>query len=353
MRLVIPVKMWHIVFLLFSWTFSSLTIAQKTSFSADFNYFFDNTEFAGSSFTIPQTMTGMHLIPTMQIRLDNKHQLMAGFDMLILSGSSYKISDVMPLAYYQYRDKKQHLMIGSFPRKGSVDDYSEFLIQDSVHYFRPNLHGIFWELGNKKRYINVWLDWTGNQSATVKESFFVGLSGRYDFGKGFFANVQSYLFHLANTKPKIPQHHVCDNIQGIANLGYRMKAGPFGSTITITAGLFAGYERERSGIYETYTPLAFVSQASLESKRLGIDAKFYAGDERMKFYNKYSHSLYWGNPLLQSGQYIQGNVYWRFLNNKLVQGRVNYKLHLSEGRLFHEQTLLLSASLNRQKSKNN
>jgi hypothetical protein len=339
--------MWHIVFLLISLAFSSLTIAQKSSLSLDFNYFFDNTEFAGSSYTIPQTMTGMHLIPTMNFRLDGNQYLIAGVDMLMLSGSSERISDVMPLAYYQFSDKKQRVMIGAFPRSKSIQQYSEFLIQDSVHYFRPNLHGIFWEIGNKKRHVNIWLDWTGNQSATVKESFFVGLSGRYDFAKGFFADFQSYMYHLANTNPKIPQHHVCDNIQGMANVGYRMKGGPFRSTVTLTAGLFAGFERERAGVYESYTPMAFVSQALIETKRAGLEAKLYLGDARMKFYDKYSNDLYWGNPLLQSGRYLQGKAYWRFMNNRYVQGRVNYKLHFSEGKIFHEQSLLISASLNR------
>ncbi len=327
--------------------YSIQTEAQNTTFSADFHYFFANTEFAGSSFTIPQTMTGMHLIPTVNMRLDSKQQIIAGVDMLMLAGSSERISDVMPLAYYRFSDKKQRLLIGSFPRSQSVQHYSEFLIQDSVHYFRPNLHGIFWEIGNKRRFVNVWLDWTGNQSATVKESFFVGLSGRYDFGKGFFADLQSYMFHLANTSPKIPLHHVCDNIQGIANLGYQEKYGFWRSTLTIKAGLFAGFERERAAVYESYLPLAFVSQASVDSKWGGLDAKLYLGDTRMKFYNKYSNALYWGNPLLQSGQYFQGRAYWRFLNNRFVKGTINYKLHFSEGKMFHEQSLLLSASLNR------
>lgn len=327
--------------------FSFRADAQNTGFSADFNYFFDNTEFAGSSLTIPQTMTGMHLIPSLNIRLDSRQQIIAGVDMLLLSGSSERISDVMPLAYFRFSEKKQRLLIGSFPRSQTVQHYSEFLIQDSVHYFRPNLHGIFWEFGSRKRFINVWLDWTGNQSETVKESFFVGLSGRYDFGKGFFADLQSYMFHLANTSPKTPFHHVCDNIQGIANLGYQEKYGFLKSTLTITAGLFAGFERERGAVYESYTPFAFVSQASVDSKWGGLEAKLYLGDSRMKFYNKYANDLYWGNPLQQSGKYFQGRAFWRFLDNGFVKGTLNYKLHFSEGKMFHEQSLLLSASLNR------
>jgi hypothetical protein len=327
--------------------FTIHTSAQHNTISAEFNYFFDNTEFAGSSYTIPQTMTGMHLIPQVHMRLDGRQNLIAGLDLLMLSGSSERISDVMPLVYYQYKSRVQRLLIGSFPRSKSVQHYSEFLIQDSVHYYRPNLHGLFWEIGNNKRHINIWLDWTGNQSATVKESFFVGLSGRYDLGKGFFADFQSYMFHLANTSPKIPHHYVSDNIQGIANIGYHNRKGPFKSSLTVTTGLFAGFERERATVYESYTPLAFVSQALIETKRFGLGAKLYLGDGRMKFYDKYSNTLYWGNPLLQSGQYLQGNAFWRFLNNRYVQGRINYKLHFSEGKIFHEQSLFLSATLNR------
>jgi len=56
--------------------------AQQYDWRADFHYFFDNTEYEGSSFAEPQTMTGIWLMPEGLVTWQDRHSLHAGVDLL-------------------------------------------------------------------------------------------------------------------------------------------------------------------------------------------------------------------------------------------------------------------------------
>ncbi len=115
----------------------------------------------------------------------------------------------------------------------------------------------------------------------------------------------------------------------------------------ISVGLFAGYERERNVPDALYTPLGIVSQLDFESKFWGINSKLYTGEPRMRMYSKFSNNLYWGNPLLQSGFYLENKLYVKIINSKYVQGKIAYQLHVSENKVFHEQVFTLNASIDK------
>ncbi|MDO9154904.1 MAG: hypothetical protein Q7U47_14550 [Paludibacter sp.] len=328
--------------------FISLTcFAQQTYWAVDYSYFFDNTEFAHSQFAIPQTMTGMHFTPTMNIPLDSAHKIVAGVDVLMLSGASKRIQNVMPVVYYQYETNHQKLLVGSFPRSKAISNYSDFLFSDSISYFRPYLSGIYWNVGNKNTFANIWLDWTGSQTTTDKESFLVGLSGQYSFLKNFYVDFQSYLFHLAKTKPAITEQFICDNGQAIFSVGYKNNKFAGENLLKIAAGIFGGYERERSALNNINTPVGFIAQLHFESEYAGIDAKFYKGQSRMVLYPTYDNELYWGNPFLRSETYSENKFYIRIFNKEYLQAKIGYSLHVSENKLYHQQYFLLNASIDK------
>ena len=66
----------------------------------------------------------------------------------------------------------------------------------------------------------------------------------------------------------------------------------------------------------------------------------------MSFYEQYGNHMYWGNPFLRSANYIQNKLYWKFLDNEHVTGQLAAKTHFSEGKIFFEQMLTLSAHIN-------
>ena len=81
--------------------------AQKLVWNANLNYFFDNTEYAKSTITKDQTMTGVHFAPEIGLAIDSVHSFFAGADLLKTAGSQNVIDDIQPLAYYRYQNQKQ------------------------------------------------------------------------------------------------------------------------------------------------------------------------------------------------------------------------------------------------------
>ncbi len=318
--------------------------SQKYNWAVDYNYFFDNTEFSGSKYAIPQTMTGMHFIPSFNISFDQNSKIIVGTDILMLSGEIPRIHDFFPTIYYQYKKNNNLFFAGAFPRSKSIIDYSDFLFADSINYFRPNLNGIYWKLGSKRSYFNVWLDWTGHQSATQRETFYAGLSAKVSFINYFYADIKSYLFHYAKTKPSLPDDHVCDNAQAIISLGYYNPHFLIYNSLKIAVGIYSGFERERgTGLQDL--PTGYFGQLVFDNKFAGFDSKLYFGDPRMILYSKYGNGLYWGNPLLQSGKFYENKFFIKIFNNKNVQAKLGYNLNFAEETVYHEQTLTLNVSL--------
>ena len=318
--------------------------AQKLVWNANLNYFFDNTEYAKSTITKDQTMTGVHFAPEIGLAIDSVHSFFAGADLLKTAGSQNVIDDIQPLAYYRYQNQKVSFYAGAFSRSELLSNYSDLFFQDSVNYYRPTLTGIFWQMGKKSSFFNLWLDWSGHQTATVRETFFAGASAHHKFGL-MFLDFQSYMFHFADTRPMNPTYSVCDNILAHLSVGVDYSNQTGIDTLLVAAGVLAGGERERSLANGSYFPVGAVIRLNAEYKGFGTQNMLYFGNARDVFYNKYNNALYWNNPFLRSGFYFQSKWYLDVIRSQSVNGRLNLNLHFSEGKLMYEQVFTLRAGL--------
>ena len=286
--------------ILFIFLFYSINCyPQKADWAVDYTYFFDNTEFSGSKYVLPQTLTGMHITPAINISFDNYYKIVGGTDILILSGATPRFQEVFPVAYFQFQKNKTQFYAGAFPRSKTISNYSDFLFSDSIQYFRPTLNGLFWKQRSEKNYFNAWLDWTGKQSATVRETFYAGISAKWSLNKVLNFDFQSYLFHFAKTRPSQAGQQVCDNAQAILSFNYVNHNFLTNNYLKLSSGIYTGFERERN-VGQQDIPNGFIAQIIFENKLGGFDSKLYLGDRRMILYPKHGNQLYWGNPFLQS-----------------------------------------------------
>jgi hypothetical protein len=324
---------------------SFASTAQNVVWKAGVNYFFDNTEFAKSTITRDQTMTGVHFTPEIGLAWDSIHSFYIGTDLLKTSGSQNYIDAIHPIAYYQYKTSRSTLYAGAFPRADLLSNYSDLFFQDSVKYYTPTIQGIFWKLGNRNSFFNVWLDWNGHQTAVNRETFFVGASAHKKFNH-FFTDFESYMYHFATTRPDPQGYGVCDNLLGHLSVGmdYSNKQGL--DTLLFAAGVLGGVERDRKLPNGTYAPVGIALRANAEFKGFGTQNMLYMGDKRMLFYSNYGTALYWNNPFLRSNYYLESKWYYQFIRSQFVQGRVALKLHYSEGKLMFEQAFTVHALLN-------
>jgi len=319
-------------------------LAQTFQWKAGLNYFFDNTEYAKSTITKDQTMTGVHFSPEIGVKWDSAHSIFVGGDILKTSGSQNIIDIAHPIAYYQFKKNNLSFVAGAFPRSELLSNYSDLFFQDSINYYRPTLNGFFWNVGKKNSNFNLWLDWTGFQTATQRETFFIGASAYKKAGL-FFADFQSYMFHFANTRPFTPTFNVCDNLLAQMSVGANYSNENGLDTLLFSVGVLAGVERDRGLASGTHTPLGAVMRLNAEYYGFGIQNTLYAGNPRNIFYSNYNTGMYWNNPFLRSGFYLQSKWYLNVIRSQFVNGKLSMNLHFSEGKVMFEQAFTIKALL--------
>ncbi|MDR1743449.1 MAG: hypothetical protein LBR48_06460 [Dysgonamonadaceae bacterium] len=310
------------------------------------DYFFDNMEYSRSSYASSQTLNGIWFKPLVGYSVDSIHSLYGGFDVLKIPGTSAATIEKTGLTFdltlfYEYKTTKTLFRAGAFPREEALANYSDFFFTDSVRNFKPLVRGLFWQVGNKDKFFNAWMDWTGYPSDSVRESFFLGLSGKIAYNV-FFVDFQSCLFHYANTSDH-DFKGVSENFQIQSSAGVEITAGENFNAL-IAAGVLAGYERDRAQDKKPYLPLGFTACVQAEYMGIGTKNMFYAGDPRMKYYNRYRNGLYWGTPFLRDPAYLKNSWYARLIDSKFATARLDLNLHFSEKNVFFEQLFTVIVS---------
>ncbi len=307
--------------------------------------FFDNTEFGQSAVKIPQTMSGVHFLPEVGLSWESTHSVNVGFDLLYEFGSSEVIDFFYPTAYYSYDRKPFRFLMGAFPRKTTIDNYPRLFFQDSISYYRPNINGVFWEFRKDKDYINLWLDWTGRMSTTTRETFFMGLSGRYNPGILYFQHF-AYMYHFAGYSDPTVDEPYHDNGLLLTSLGIDLSGKTALTRLDVNAGWAVGLDRSRADQTGWVVHNGILIETTIEYKFIGIFNSFYNGDGQMDFYNDHGNDLYWGDPVYRAGAYNRADLYVNFIKNKIVSTRFTYSLHFMESKVYHEQMLKVSFNIN-------
>ncbi|MHB9056165.1 MAG: hypothetical protein ACYC2P_08455 [Paludibacteraceae bacterium] len=334
-------------------SFPALLFSQEFKWNTELNFFFDNTEFARSNLTFDQTMAGVALTQEVGLKFDKRHYIFGGINALKSLGGQELLNGIHFLAYYQLKDENTLFKAGVFHRQGLLEDYSNLLFQDSVAYYKQTMEGLYFKKGNEKQFVKLWLDWTGLQSKTERESFFMGASAYKEFGNLFFTDFQSYMFHFATTRPNLQDYSVSDNLQLQLSVGIKYANAQGLKNLKLSAGVLAGFERDRRNMDYYKTPVGLVLRADVEYKNFGTENLLYYGQKRMEFYEEYGNQLYWGNPFLRSSGYFQNKLYWNVINSRYVKGQLAARTHFSEGKIFFEQLFTLSAFINNDRQTGN
>lgn len=326
-------------------------MAQEYGWSVGLDYFFDNTEYSESSFLNSESMNGVWLNPMGKITWNNNHSINTGVNLLKIPGTRDVTDKVKAAIYYQYKTSKVFFRAGSFPKNELLGNYNNFFFKDSINNFIPMMEGVFFQIGNDNNFINGWFDRTGYATPETREHFFVGLSGKASRDI-LFADFQSYMYHLANTKPAKPGAGVSENLQLQATLGIEYNNGNEFKGL-LAAGTLVGYERDRRFEDELYKPVGFVARADAELWGIGTKNLMYFGDPRMRLSQTFGGDLYWGTQFLQSKSYIKNEWYIRLIESETVRVKFNCNLHFSERKTFMQQTLTVSASIDNLSLKKN
>jgi len=319
--------------------------SQVKNWRLDLFSFFDNTEFGRSKFTIPQTMAGVIVAPEIGLLWDSIHKVNVGVNLMHEYGSPSAIDKFYPTVYYEFNRGSQRFIMGAFPRTRVIGNYPRLFFRDSISYYRPNINGIFWEFRRDQHYFNVWLDWTGRQSKTVNEAFFIGFSGRYTKGIFYFQDF-GYMFHLAGKMDPVVDEALHDNLLFNASVGIDLSGKTFLRTLEANAGWVTRYERSRADNTGWIKLNGFLMETRLEYKMFGLFNTLYTGDGMMYFYSSRGNQLYWGDPVYRARMYDRSDFYVSFLQKHSINVDLTFSLHFLEGRVYNEQMLKVIVNLN-------
>jgi hypothetical protein len=324
----------------------SVAYSQEFTWRTGLFSFFDNIEFGRSAFKVPQTMAGIMVSPEAGLVWDSVNGISAGVNLMHEFGSSKAIDRIYPTAYYTYSRGRVTFNMGAFPRRLAEEEYPHLFFQDSISYYRPNINGISLKLGNYKNYINLWLDWTGRQSNTVREAFFVGFSGRYAYNILYVQHFD-YMFHFAGRANPATEEALHDNLLFQTSAGVDLSGRSFFDRLDINAGWVMGMERARADNTGWVYMSGFITEARAEYKYFGLYNSLFMGHGLMNFYGDHSNELYWGDPVYRAGTYDRLDLYIKFLKEKKVNIDLTWAFHFLEGRIYNEQLLKIRVNLNK------
>lgn len=322
----------------------SVLFSQEKNWRLDLFNFFDNTEFARSAVTIPQTMAGVQVAPELGFVWDSVHTVNIGINLLHEYGSSSPVVIFYPTAYYEFFNGKVRLIMGAFPRSRAIANYPRLFFRDSISYYRSNINGIFLEYTRDQNYINLWLDWTGRQSKTVNEAFFIGFSGRYKPGI-FYLQHFGYMYHFASKLDPVVEESLHDNLLFHTSAGVDFSEGTGFRKLEVDAGWVSGLERSRGDNTGWISSNGVIVETRLEYKWFGIYNSFYKGGGLMNFYRDHGNELYWGDPVYRAKTYNRCDLYLNFIQSRNVNIELTWSLHFLENRVYNEQMLKVIVNL--------
>jgi hypothetical protein len=306
--------------------------AQQNSVDIHFNGFgfVDNREYR--AFTErSRSYLGARTALDLGLNLDSLNHFIVGINGIHEFGARPYFSKVDPVAYYKFESSKWLFNAGMFPRAGLLDNYPRALLNDTLRYFRPNVEGLLASVRGEFGYETFWLDWVSRQTATDREQFLFGASGKYKpdpFGK-FYISHYFVMLHDAGPAVAIPGDHIRDNAAGQLRLGLDFSRKTMFDSLSVEAGGMISLERVRvSGGGGFHKPLGFVASAYAGKGRFALFDEFYVGQ---------GHYVNYGDAFYQKKIYNRLDIIYSPFIFKHLKGQFVLSLHQSRGELTDNQ----------------
>lgn len=317
--------------------------AQKLLWRASMHSIFDNHEFDQFPDRRSLTVAETHLTPMIGLGLDScRHRIFVGADVAFGWGSKQFLQRAQPIAYYQFSIPRFNFQIGAFPKKELLGSYPLMLLSDSVMWSRPVMNGIFLQYTHTpKNHLNLWLDWTGEEEPLVRESFFVGFSGRLQSGIFYLQNF-TYLYHMVinnlNPASSEPFNSVKENYKTLLSVGLDFAEMAGLDKLQTEVGLAASMERNR-GVAPDYIPRGLLWQTEVEYRGLELRNSLYFGNPQQKFYSEYGNYLYLGDLMYRTTLYNRTDLLVHFYKSNIINISLDVSLHLLKGQALSCQSL--------------
>ena len=309
--------------------------SQTFEWSTGFQGFFDNREYF-NEYTYDETMFGARVFADAGFAIDEHNRFRFGLNYLYEFGSKGDLIAPDITLYYNAEKGPLKFYLGAFPRMGIINQ-PLILLTDTLNYYRPNTEGMFLEFSKGWFRHNIWIDWTGRQSADRRETFLLGGTGHIG-NKLLFYEHNFLMYHYAAPSVPIPDDHLRDNGGLTAVLGLNFSDFlPIDSAI-ISSGIAVSYDRLRN-VYDTRTATGWLAELNLMHKGFGIHGICYLGE---------AHTLLYGDRFYSSKSYQRIDLSYSRNNGSRITGKLQFSFHIVPGALDYSQMFVIYINLERQ-----
>lgn len=337
-------KNYNILIFIFSILCFQHTFAQTFEWNTQFEVIADNREYF-SPYGFSQTLIGTRLKPEIGFAFDDKQRVMVGASYFLLVGDSAFSQPIIPVAYYNFRNRGFDFYAGFSPRSYQKNHFPFAFYTDSLHYFSPVNQGF------SANYDKSWGDFSISQSGMFDFFMNYNYGAREQFVTGIAGNVRYKFFQLKNY---YYYHHqaedVSDTKKTISDNGC---AGITGGVIfdeihkffvAAQAGVLSSWNRTRPEPH--YHSVGFFADAQASLFGLGAQVTHYKGDRIF---------LPLADPLYRSGDYTRVSFFITPLiklktsNSCFVNFRFNW--HRIDGEWNTSQQMIIKVNIDQLEKK--
>lgn len=315
------------------------------AYDLDFQYRFDNREFAKSDDKITPSMTTNAVVFSPYAGIDWRpsryvsNRIMIGGNITHHMGTptAFKDNAYDLMLFYNCRAKlaggRFEADFGAFPRRFIGGDYSEAFFSDSLKFYDPIVEGMLFKYGNPRFKAEIGLDWMGMKGYDVKERFQIYTAGKWTATSWLALGWAASMYHYAGSvlAPGVVDNHMINPY-----LKFDLSGQTGLQKLSLKAGLLATYQKDRKFDSTVHDPFGGEFVLNVQHWNVGLRATAYLGDNLLYYYNdhdaagnKYGNMLYRGSPFY-GGDYFLGEIYWSPFVTDYLNVMVNLRFHAND-----------------------
>jgi len=319
-------------------------VLAQTTLDVDFTGlgFLDNREykdFVARSRTYSGTRTSLSL----GLNIDSMNRFVVGTNAIHEFGAQPYFLTANPIAYYNFRGKSWNFFAGEFPREGLLTSYPRAFLNDTMLYYRPNVEGLLAQYHSAHFTETGWIDWVSRQTATQREEFLFGFSGKYrpSVNGPFYIEHYTLLLHDAGAAVLLPNDHIMENGGAEILLGLDLtKKQTLLDSLTLQAGWMMTMARVR-GLDGWQTGQGFMSNIYGSFGHFAVRNEFYSGQP--------GQALSYGDTFYTKKFYNRLDLIWSAFNARGLKGQFVLSIHRTPGFTSNQEAFRVTYDLGRRK----
>lgn len=306
--------------------------------------FIDNSE-GDDTYRSTMTHIGLGITPTLSFTSrDQYHTIVGGWNGLIELGDQNGFIQGRPVVYYQYQTPALRFLFGSISRSLLHEQLPDYLICDSIRYYRPVIMGFDFLYNFMNGYAELFLDWIQTRTQTDREQFMVGIDTRFQWGM-LQAGLNGYYYHYALEKNGLDMgHHIHDNLVVHPFLGFDLSRQCFLDSLYLRTGVLFQADRDRVDD-QWHVPVGFMGELYASWQRLAYRQTFYRGARQQVFGNEGFGKYYWGDTYVQSPWYSRTDISYDFIHSRWATVSAQLTFHVTNAGLNWHQLLTVRCPL--------